>query len=71
MFHLFMHCLTVEMQNTEFNLSFRQGKVNQSKPNLVAISPTFDKGPDFVCVFSSGSIRHCKYFVSNQIAAQV
>lgn len=56
MFHLLMHSLTVEMQNTGFYLSFRQGKMNQSKPNLIAISATFDKGPDFVCVFSSGSL---------------
>lgn len=54
-----------------FTCLLGKSKVNQSKPNLRAFAATFDKGPDFVCAFSSGSISHCTYFASYQIAAKV
>lgn len=71
--HLFMQSLTVEMQNTlqnffvNFTCVLSKGKVNQSKSKLIAVSAAFDKGPDFVCIFSSGSFRHCKVSAGHQV----
>lgn len=41
-------------------------KVNQSNLKLIAFSAAFDKGPDIVCAFSCGSLRHCKYSAGHQ-----
>lgn len=49
-----------------FTCVLSKGKVNQSKSKLIAVSAVYDKGPDFVCAFSSGSLRYCKYSAGHQ-----
>ena len=44
-----------------FTCVLSKAKVNQSKSMLIAVFAAFDKGADFVCGFSIGSLKHCKY----------